>query len=123
MISALGEDLLDAILLPKGLHLSDVLDCHTLFGCDLLGMSADRVPKGLNELRVVEQSNPSTVERRGHRFRMTDTRNRALDDYAIEARKHASDVSLVTLDQVRHRPTIRPSRYADLPLWFEAMPG
>src|SRR6185436_17999745 len=62
MISALGEDLLDAIFLAEGLHLPDVLDRDFLFGCDLLCVSADGIPERLNELRVVEQAKASAVE-------------------------------------------------------------
>jgi hypothetical protein len=123
MISALGEDLLDAIFLAEGLHLSDVLDRDSLFGCDLLCVSADGIPERLHELRVVEEANASAVEHRGHRLRVADARDRSLDDNAVEAREHASDVVPMAFDQVRHRPTIRPSRHADLPLWFEATPG
>src|SRR6185369_10318676 len=39
MIAACGENLSNAIFFAEGLHLPDVLDCHTLFGCELLGMS------------------------------------------------------------------------------------
>lgn len=123
VISALGEDLLDAIFLAEGLDLPDVLDRHALFGRNLLRVSTNGVAERLNELRVVEQPDPSSIQLGGHRFRMADARNRALDDHTGEAREHATDVVVMTLDQVRHRPTIRRSRRVDLPLWFEATPG
>lgn len=123
MISAFREDLLDAILLAEGLHLPDVLDGDALFGRDLLGVSADGIAERLNELRVVEQPNAPAVEHRGHRLRVADARDRSLDDYAVQTRKHASDVVPMAFDQVRHRLTISPITASHLPLWFEATPG
>lgn len=98
MISALGEDLLDPIILAEGLHLPDALDRDSLFGCDLLCVSADGVPQRLHEVRVVEEANASAVEHRGHRLRVADARDRSLDDQTIETREHASDVVPIAFD-------------------------
>jgi hypothetical protein len=108
MIAALGEDLPDAILLAEGLHLPDVVDRHTRFRCHLLRVSANRVTEGMHELRVVKQSDTAAVEHRGHRLRVADTRDRSLDDHAVETREYASDVVPIAFDQVRHRLTISP---------------
>ena len=99
MISAFGQDLLDAILLAEGLHLADVLDGHAFFHCHLLRVSTDRVAKRMDELRVVEPADAAAVEHRGHRFRVADARDRSLDDNAVEARQYATDVVPMAFDR------------------------
>jgi hypothetical protein len=124
MISALGEDVSNAILFAEGLHLPDVFDGHAFFGCHLLRVSTNRVAERLDELRVIEQADAAAVEHCRHRLRVTDARDRSLDHHAVEAGEHASDVFPMAFDQVRHQPTISLIHaLTDLPLWFEAMPG
>jgi hypothetical protein len=60
-------------------------DFEAIFCRQALCILTDLVPKGLGELRVVEDSDMVGVEVRRHSVGMADVRQGALDDNAIEA--------------------------------------
>jgi len=75
MSPSLGDDLADAILLPVPLRLLDVLDLDAFLGSNTLGVGPNGLPERLRELGgVIEEPNPSVVERGRHRLRVADTR-------------------------------------------------
>ena len=120
----LREDLLDAIFLAKGLHALDVLDLHPFVGRQLFGASADGLAERQRELLgVIEQASVPAIEFGGHRLGISHARQRPLEHQTVEARQDADDLFAITLDQVRHRPTIPPTAPAR-PLTFlvSAMP-
>lgn len=49
-MATLGQDLLDAIFLPKALHALDELDLHTFLGRHTFGVSAYRLAERQREL-------------------------------------------------------------------------
>jgi hypothetical protein len=78
--------------------------------------------RGSPECDVVKESNAAAAEHRGHRFRMTDARNRCLDDNAVERRESSRNVVPMAFDQLRHPLTISPITAPRTPLWFKATP-
>jgi hypothetical protein len=67
--------------------------CRGEFGCNTLGMGANRFLERLGELlRVVEHPDAAAVEQRRHRVRMAHTRQRSADHDAVETRKDTHDL-------------------------------
>jgi len=71
-------------------------------------VSANRITERLRELlRVIEQADVPPIEFGGHRLRVGHARQGALKHQPIEARENTDDLFCVTVDQVRHRPTVQ----------------
>lgn len=104
------EDLLNAISLAEVFHALDELDLHAFLGGQTLRARANGLAEGQRELLgVIEQPDVSTIEFSGHRLGIRNARQRPLKQQPVEAGQDADDLLHVTLDQVRHRPTIPPA--------------
>ena len=105
MIAALGEDLLDPILLAERLELTDELDLKPGLGSQSLGVGADLIAQRLGPARIVEQADAAPTEVARHRPSVADVRQGARDHDPVETRQHAADLVAVLLDKGVHRST------------------
>lgn len=102
LASPFGEDLLDAVLLAKGIDVTDELDLQPVLLRHGFGVLPDLVPQGLGELREVEDSHLAPVELPGERPGMSDVRERSHDEDPVKARKHAAKAVRVSIDERGH---------------------
>ena len=127
MIAALGEDLLDPILLAERLELADELDLQPGLGGQALGVGADLIAQRLGPAGIVEQADVARSEVARHRLGVADVRQGAGDHHPVEARQHAADLVLVLLDKGIHRlaPVLGrlPRTIVDRPCLVPASPG
>jgi hypothetical protein len=87
-------------------------------------VGANRLLEWLRELGgVVEEPDASAVERRRHRLRPADTRQRPTDHHAVQAGDNAQDLVTMTFDQAAHQPTISPTAPSALTSWFRLCRG
>jgi hypothetical protein len=105
MVAALGDDLPDAIFLPKA---SGFLMNATSIPASAATRSVCAWIASRNGRRVIEQLDSAAIERDRHRLCVTHARQRSLDKHPVEARQHSLDTVSVTFDQVRHLATISP---------------
>ena len=118
------QDLLDAVFFAEGLHALDVLDLHPFLVRQLFGASADGIAERQRELLgVIEQADIPAIELGGHRLGICHARQRPLEHQPVEERQDADDLFAMTLDQVRHRPTIPPPVHTGSPSWFRLRRG
>jgi hypothetical protein len=85
VIAALGEDLLDPVLLAKRPELTDELDLQPGLGGQVLGIGTDLVAQRLGPARIVEQADAAPTEVACHRAGVADVRQRARDHDSVEA--------------------------------------
>jgi hypothetical protein len=85
MRAALGQDLLDAVLLSEGADPPDELDGESVFLRQALRVRADGVTEGLGESGEVEDLYVAPVQLTGKRLWVADVRQRASDQNAVEA--------------------------------------
>jgi hypothetical protein len=98
---ALGEDLLDPVLLPEGL-LADELDLEPAVLGHALGVVPYLVPQGLRPAGEVEQTNSLDPQVDAHGVGMADVGKGAGDDDPVEAGQHATDAIRVALGEKDH---------------------
>jgi hypothetical protein len=79
VIAALGEDLLDPILLAERLELTDELDLKPGLGGQALGVGADLLAQRLGPVRIVKQADAAPTEVARHRPGVADVRQGARD--------------------------------------------
>ena len=101
MIPTLGDDLLDAFFLTEIL-LSDKFDLQTIVLGQPLRLETDFVPQGFGKLGIIENANALGSQMATHRIGITDIGKRAGDDYPIEAREDASNLTGISFCQCGH---------------------
>jgi hypothetical protein len=98
MATPLDEHLLDTLLFTK-LGLADELDGDVVFS----GQSFSVLPKLIAQLlsppRVVEDADPPSVEVSGHPLGVAQLRQGTLDDHAVEAGKHPTNLVEVAANE------------------------
>ena len=102
MITPFSNDRLDPVFFAKGLVAADEFDLDAGLAGKLLGMVAQLIPQGLCPPGIVEQPDLVVTEVARHGAGITNIRQGAGDDDAIEAGKHARDLILVTFNEWIH---------------------
>src|SRR5829696_6719911 len=97
--AALGEDLLDAVLLAEGTNPSDELDGEAVLLRQSLRVLTDDITQWLGEPGEVEDPDVASVQLSRKRLGVADVGERAHDEDAVEAREHAADAGGVTIGQ------------------------
>ena len=101
MIATLGDDLLQTFFLTEIL-LSDKFDLQTIVPSQTLRLETDFFPQRLSKLGIIENANALRSQVATHRFGITDIGKRAGDDYPIEAREDASNLTGISFYQCGH---------------------
>jgi hypothetical protein len=106
MITALGEDLLDAHFLAERLELADELDLQSRLGGDSLGVLPQIFAQGLGLAGKVEQADPMVVKETGHYPGMADFGQGGGNHDSVKARECTADAALVGFDKRIHRRSL-----------------
>jgi hypothetical protein len=106
LIPPLGDEGLDAFLLPELVDARDELDRQPVRVCHLLGMGPEFVAVGFRPARVVEQAGPVARQVPGHGVGMADVGQRTGDHHAVKAGQGAADLVDVLFDERRHATII-----------------
>lgn len=114
MITALGKDRLDPVLLPKSIAVTNELDVQAVLLGQRLGVLTDRIPQRLRELGEVKDPYLPAVEFPSERPSMADARQGSHDEKPIEARENTVKLACVAFGE--HEGTRR------LEAWIRSPP-
>ena len=101
MIATPLDDFLDAPFLTEIL-LSDKFDLQTIVPSQTLRLETDFFPQRFGKLGIIENTNALRSQVATHRISITDIWKRACDDYPIEAREDASNLTGISFCQCGH---------------------
>lgn len=91
------QDLFDAVILTKGIDLSDELDLNIILGGDCLHMGADLLSQGIGKMRVVEDPDLVHVQKSCHATVEAPPREGTLDHHPVIAGDNSRYLFTVTL--------------------------
>ena len=75
LLAALGDDLPNPVFLTEVL-LTDVFDLDAVIKGQFPGVVPDLIPEWLSKARIIEDSDITGVQQRGHPFRVANLRKR-----------------------------------------------
>lgn len=99
MGAALGQDFLDPVFLAERTDLPDELDGEAVLPRHPFRVLTDGVAQGLGELGEVEDEDAAPVQLPRECLGVADGGKGARDEYAVEAREHAADMSRVAVGE------------------------
>ncbi len=108
VITALGDDRLDTLLLPKVVA-PDELDDQTVLLGEYLGVSADLFSKRLGEQGVVKEANAIDSQVPRHGLCMADISERAGNHHPVEAGQGAMNLGCMPIYKRIHGGIIAQS--------------
>jgi hypothetical protein len=102
VITALGDNGLDAFFLAEGLETADEFNFKSRLSSQVFGVVAQLIAQRFCPLGIVEQSDVAIAEETGHSAGMSDIRQGAGEDDPVETRQHTGNLILVTCDKRIH---------------------
>ena len=127
MVAAGGKDLLDPILLAKGLGFADEFDLDPSLGGELFGIDSNLLPPWFGPVSIIKQADLVIAEISAHSGRMADIGQCAGNHHPVKAGQRARDFILMLIDKgVRHgsSPSVEPTlTIAAQPCLVPARPG
>ena len=110
VITALGDDRLDALLLPEAVA-PDELDVQPVLSGEFLGVSTDLLPELLGEQWIVEEANTNNSQVPRHGLGVADIGERTCDHHPVKARQGATNLGCMSVYERLHRVIITQSTF------------
>ena len=101
VITALGDDRLDSLLLPEVVAPDELDDQPALLG-EFLGVSTDLLSEGLGEQRVVEEANAIDPQVSRHGLGMADISECARDHHSVKAGQGTTNLGFMPIYESLH---------------------